>query len=185
MRRVRYNVAMSLDGYIADRDDGYGWIPNDETVDFEGLFARVDTILVGRRTYEIVCGQGPLPWKPGTRVYVVSRTLAPEAISGATVVTGDPVALAASLRSEDGDGEIWLFGGGQLFAALLAGGQVDAVEITIVPVLLGDGISVLAPAPGPTSLELTHSHVYPSGMVGLHYDVRLADARGVGQSPGG
>jgi len=173
---------MSLDGYIADHNDGYDWIPNDETVDFEGLFARVDTILIGRRTYEAVCGQGATPWKPGTRVYLVSRTLARDSINGVTVVDGDPVALASSLRHEEGDGEIWLFGGGKLFATLLAAGQVDAVEVTVVPVLLGGGISVLAPTCDRTSLALTHSHVYPSGMVALHYDVRLDDTRAEGHS---
>jgi len=177
MRPVKYSVAMSLDGYIADPDDGFDWIPHDETVDFEGLFKRVDTILIGRRTYEIVCGQGEAPWKPGIRVYLVSRTLAADAISGATVVGGDPVALASLLRQEEGDGEIWLYGGGQLFAALLAGGQVDTVEVTIVPVLLGGGIPLLAPMPSRTSLVLTHSHVYPSGMVGLHYDVQSDGGR--------
>ncbi len=172
MRRLRYNVAMSLDGYIADSSDGYDWIPNDDTVDFDGLFARVDTILIGRRTYEVVRGQGgPPPWKPGTRVYLVSRTVASVSDENVTIMSGDPVALATSLRHEDGDGEIWLFGGGQLFSALLAGGQVDTVEVTVVPVLLGSGVPLLAPTTARMPLKLTHTHVYPSGMVALHYDV--------------
>ena len=178
MRRVRYNVAMSLDGYIADARDGFDWIPNDDTVDFAGLFARVDTILIGRRTYEVMRSSGgELPWKPDARVYVVSRTLAPAAGERVTAVTDDPVALASSLRHEAGDGEIWLFGGGQLFATLLDAGQVDAVEITVVPVLLGGGIPVLAPTAARAPLTLTHTHVYPSGMVALHYDVPGATGR--------
>jgi dihydrofolate reductase len=75
------------------------------------------------------------------------------------------------LRHEAGDGEIWLFGGGQLFASLLSAGQVDAVEVTIVPVLLGRGVPLLAPIPDRTALKLTRSQVYPTGMVALHYDV--------------
>lgn len=176
MRRLRYNVAMSLDGYIADSHDAFDWILNDDTVDFAGLFARVDTIILGRRTYDVVRAHGDPPWKPGTRVFVVSRTLAPESKGGVTVVSGDPVAIASSLRRESGDGEIWLFGGGQLFAELLDGNQVDAVEVTIVPVLLGGGIPMLASMSKRTTLALTHSHVYPSGMVGLHYAVPGAAA---------
>lgn len=176
MRRLRYNVAMSLDGYIADSHDAFDWILNDDTVDFAGLFAGVDTIILGRRTYDVVRAHGDPPWKPGTRVFVVSRTLAPESKGGVTVVSGDPVAIAASLRRESGDGEIWLFGGGQLFAELLDGNQVDAVEVTIVPVLLGGGISMLASMSKRTTLALTHSHVYPSGMVALHYAVPGAAA---------
>ena len=81
------------------------------------------------------------------------------------------VEVATSLRHETGDGEIWLFGGGLLFAALLAGRQVDAVEVTIVPVLLGAGIPLLAAGVDRTALTLTRSHVYPSGMVMLSYAV--------------
>lgn len=176
MRRLRYSVAMSLDGYIADSHDAFDWILHDDTVDFAGLFARVDTIILGRRTYDVVRAHGEPPWKPGTRVFVVSQTLAPESGGGVTIVSGDPVAIAASLRRESGDGEIWLFGGGQLFAELLAGNQVDAVEVTIVPVLLGGGIPMLAPTSSRTTLALTHSHVYPSGLVALHYAVPGAAA---------
>lgn len=171
MRRLRYNVAMSLDGYIADRQDGFDWIPHDETVDFAGLFARVDTFLLGRRTYETVLATGQPPWQPGMRIYVVSRTLPAGSHDGVQVVRDDPAAFARSLRHESGDGEIWLFGGGQLFAGLLAARQVDAVEVTVVPVLLGGGVPVVASLPERASLTLTHSHVYQSGMVALHYSV--------------
>ena len=174
MRRLRYSVAISLDGYIADSEGTFDWILHDETVDFEGLFARVDTILLGRRTYETVRAHGGPPWKPGTRVFVVSRSLGPGIGTGVTVVPGDPVALASSLRHEPGAGEIWLFGGGQLFASLLGGGQVDAVEVTVVPVLLGSGIPLVAAMSTRTPLTLTHSHVYPTGMVALHYAVPSA-----------
>ncbi|HEY7896752.1 MAG TPA: dihydrofolate reductase family protein [Gemmatimonadaceae bacterium] len=175
MRRLRYSVAMSLDGYIADAHDAFDWILSDETVDFAGLFARVDTIILGRRSYDVVRAHGA-PWKPGTRVFVVSRTLAPESRDGVTIVSSDPAAVASSLRRESGDGEIWLFGGGQLFAALLAGNQVDVVEVTIVPVLLGGGVPMLAHTPDRTPLALTHTHVYPSGMVALYYAVPGAAA---------
>jgi dihydrofolate reductase len=89
--------------------------------------------------------------------------------------------VVASLRAEPGDGDIWLFGGGVLFGDLLAAGQVDAVEVTIVPVLLGEGVPLL-PRGVRTMLALDHSHVYPSGMVGLYYSVRSADSSGNVQS---
>jgi dihydrofolate reductase len=176
MRRLRYSVAMSLDGYIADAHDAFDWILHDDTIDFAGMFARVDTIILGRRTYDLVRAQGESPWKPGTRVFVVSRTLAPESRGDVTIVSADPAAIASSLRRESGDGEIWLFGGGQVFAELLAGNQVDAVEVTVVPVLLGGGVPMLAPMTSRTTLALKHSHVYPSGMVALHYAVPSAAA---------
>jgi dihydrofolate reductase len=171
MRRLRYNVAMSLDGYIADSQGRFDWIPNDDTVDFAGLFARVDTFILGRRTYETVLANGEPPWQPDMRVYVVSRSLPAGPHTGVTGVRDDPVPLARSLRHESGDGEIWLFGGGQLFAALLAAKQVDTVEITVVPVLLGGGVPVVTLLPARTPLTLTHSHAYPSGMMALYYVV--------------
>lgn len=176
MRRLRYNVAASLDGYIADVNGGFDWIPDDSTVDFAALFARIDTVIMGRVTYEVMRSQPELPFNSGTRVYVVSRTLDPNT-PGVTVVRDDPVALASSLRHEAGDGEIWLFGGGQLFAALLAADQVDAVEITIAPVLLGGGIPLLAHVDHRTALELVHTHTYPSGMVAVHYEVKRGATR--------
>src|SRR3954451_11007407 len=143
MRRVRYNVAASLDGYIAGPSGEFDWIPHGATVDFAGLFARVDTILVGRRTYEALKGEVAPPWTPGAGVYVVSRTLEQSPNPDVTIVRGDPVQLAATLRAESGTGEIWLFGGGALFATLLEGHQVDSVEVTIVPILLGGGVPLL------------------------------------------
>jgi dihydrofolate reductase len=171
MRRVRYNVAASLDGYIADADGRFDWIPHDSTVDFAALFDRVDTILMGRRTFETVRSQGAPPWKANTRVYVASRTLSAKSAPGVTIIRENPVAVVASLRNEPGSGEIWLFGGGQLFATLLGGRQVDTVEVTIVPVLLGGGVPLLSPVIDRTTLTFTHSHVYPSGMVRIHYAV--------------
>lgn len=170
MRRVRYNVAASLDGYIAGPNGEFDWIPMDSTVDLAALFARVDTVLLGRRSYELVRNAPEPPWWPSTRVYVFSRTMQPEECPGATLVRDDAPGVVASLRAEDGDGDIWLFGGGALFADLLAAGQVDAIEVTVVPFLLGGGIPLLPPHVATrVSLELTHSHVYPSGMVALHY----------------
>jgi dihydrofolate reductase len=124
MRPVRYNVAASLDGYIAGPQGEFDWIPEDPSVDFASLFARVDTVLLGRRSYELVQQGGSPPWAPGTRVYVFSRTLRPEEHPGVTLVGNDIGRIVAALRAEAGDGEIWLFGGGDLFRSLLAEGQV-------------------------------------------------------------
>jgi dihydrofolate reductase len=173
MRQVRYNVAASLDGYIADASGAFDWIPEDATVDFAAIFARVDTVLLGRRSFELVQQGGPPPWAPNTRVYVFSRTLRPEACPGVTVVGANGGEVVAALRAEPEGGDIWLFGGGQLFSSLLAAGQVDAVEVTVVPVLLGAGVPLVAPGIGRTRLQLRHTHRYPTGMVALVYGVEL------------
>jgi dihydrofolate reductase len=170
MRRVRYNVAASLDGYIAGPEGEFDWIPHDPTVDFAAIFARVDTVLLGRRSYDLT-RSGQAPWAPGTRVYVFSRTLRPEDHPGVTIVGEDAGGVVAALRAEPGDGEIWLFGGGDLFRGLLAAGQVDSVEVTVVPIFLGGGVPLLPPGAPRTALALTGTRAYPSGMVTLSYEV--------------
>lgn len=171
MRPVRYNVAASLDGYIAGPAGEFDWIPMDPAVDFEAIFARIDTVLLGRHSWELAQRSEGEMWKPGTRVYVASRTLRPEDHPGVTVVADGMGAVVASLRAEEGDGEIWLFGGGELFRALLAEGQVDSVEVTVVPILLGGGVPLLPPGAPRTRLALAGTHTYPSGMVTLSYRV--------------
>jgi dihydrofolate reductase len=171
MRPVRYNVAASLDGYIADAGGGFGWIPDDPTVDFAAIFARVDTVLLGRRSFEVTQTAGAPPWGPKMRVYVFSRTLRSDAYPNVTVVAENSSDVVAALRAEPGKGEIWLFGGGSLFSSLMAAGQVDQVEITVVPVLLGDGVPVAASGLPLTNLRLLDTHRYPSGMVTLSYAV--------------
>jgi Dihydrofolate reductase len=172
MRQVRYNVAASLDGYIAGPHGEFDWIPNDPAVDFDALFARVDTVLLGRRTFELTRQTGAPPWAPGMRVYVFSRTLEQGDYPDVTIIGDNADGVVAALRGEQGGGEIWLFGGGVLFGSLLAAGQVDAVEVTVVPVLLGGGIPLLPAGAPRTSLMLTDTRTYPSGMVSLSYAVR-------------
>jgi dihydrofolate reductase len=173
-RFVRYNVAASLDGFIADASDGFDWIPEDPAVDFAAIFARVDTVLIGRRSFELVERAGVAPWPRGARIYLFSRTLRPEDHAGVTVVSRDAAKTVAGLRAEKGTGDIWLFGGGALFTELAAAGQVDAVEVTIVPVLLGTGVPLAAAGLPRTPLRLRHTQRYPSGMVSLIYDVARA-----------
>jgi dihydrofolate reductase len=172
MRQVRYNVATSLDGYIADAAGGYAWIPDDPAVDFAAIFARVDTILIGRRSFEAMQQHGAPVWQPGMRVYVFSRTLPAQAYPDVTVVRENSAAVVAALRAERGDGDIWLFGGGRLFSSLVGAAQVDRVEATIVPVIVGGGVPFAASGVPLTSLELVDTHRYPSGMVTLSYAVK-------------
>ena len=177
MRRVRYGVGMSLDGYIAGPTGDLGYLVSDPAYDQRAFFAAIDTVVMGRLTYEAALRHGARGF-PGMRAYVCSRTLAPADHPGVTVVAGDAAAAVAALRAEEGGKDIWLAGGGVLLASLLAAGVVDTVEVGIAPVLLGQpGVQVLAPAPplpGPVRLELTHTRAFPSGLVVAEYAVRRA-----------
>jgi dihydrofolate reductase len=169
MRRVRYQVACSLDGYIAGPDSDYGWITAEPTFDFEGLYAQFDTLLMGRRTYEIVRAAGER--FRGKEVLVASRTLPSEQHPDVEVVREGLEERIRELRSQSG-GDIWLYGGGELFSQVLAWGLVDTVEPAIIPILLGGGISFLPSPAVRRRLRLIRHQAYPSGMVLLEYEVR-------------
>lgn len=171
MRPVRYSVAMSLDGYIAGPNGEYDWIIMDPAIDFAAFFGTIDTVLMGRRTYELARTQGPGLGLSGMDVFVFSRTLRPDDHPGVTLVAdADAEATVAELRRRDGK-DIWLMGGGVLFRSLLAAGLVDAVEVSVIPTLLGGGTPLLPPPSPPARLELTRSHTYASGIVSLSYRV--------------
>lgn len=169
MRRIRYQVACSLDGFIAGPDDDFSWITPEPLFDFDELYAQFDTLLMGRRTYEIVHAAGE-DFR-GKEVLVASRTLLSEHHPGVEVVSDRLEERIRELRSQSG-GDIWLYGGGELFSQLLAWGLVDTVEPAVIPILLGGGIPFL-PAPATRRrLELVRHRAYPSGMVLLEYEVQ-------------
>jgi dihydrofolate reductase len=171
MRRVLYRVAASLDGYIAGPDGEIDWIVQEPTIDFASLYAGFDTVLLGRRTYELTLQPGAPAWPAGWRLYVFSRTLDPAEHPAVTIVSMDAGAAVAAHRTESGR-DNWLLGGGSLFASLLAAGAVDQVEVAVMPVLLARGIPLVAPEVPRSRLALTRSHAYPSGIVSLQYDVQ-------------
>lgn len=170
MRRVRYVVAMSLDGYIAGPNGEYDWIVQDPEIDFGATFAQFDTFFIGRKTYEMMVAAGRGGSSPGTTTYVFSTTLDPADHPDVKVVADDLPGAVDAARAGAGK-DIWLFGGGELFRSLLAADLVDTVEVAIVPVLLGDGLRLLPTTSERAALELTGHHVYGSGIVSLQYDV--------------
>lgn len=174
MRPVVFACAMSLDGYIAGPNGEADWIVMDPDIDFTAIYARFDTFLIGRKTFESMerMGGGGKPPK-GIRYIVCSRTLQPAAYPHVTI-SDNAGRVAAELRSAPGK-EIWLFGGGELFRSLLAAGLVDRVEVAVVPVLLGEGIPLLPPPSARVTLELRKQKAYEkSGVVSLDYGVTSA-----------
>lgn len=169
MRRIRYQVACSLDGYISGPNGEIDWIPMDPEIDFGEIFNQFDTLLMGRRTYEELPMDAPE--YQGMRIIVFSRTLRQEDHLGVTVVADEVEQKLDELRSTPGK-DIWLFGGGDLFRSLLDIGYVDTVEPAVIPILLGGGRSLLPTPAIRQDLALTGQRVYEkSGIVLLTYDV--------------
>lgn len=169
MRRIWYCVAMSLDGFIAGPNGEYDWIPDEPEIDWGPFMIRFDTLLMGRRSYEASLAAPGGGAMPGLRSYVFSRTLRPEDHPTVTMVR-DVSAALTSLRQAPGK-DIWLFGGGVLFRTLLELGEVDMIEIGLVPILLGSGIPVLPGLDRAAKLRLTDTRRYPTGIMMLTYEV--------------
>lgn len=168
MRRIRYQVACSLDGYIADNAGKADWIVNEPAIDFKELFDQFDTLLMGRLTYEGMLKDAGGFW--GKKVLVFSRSLRQEDHPQVTIISDDARDRLKQLRELPGK-DIWLFGGGVLLQSLLEMDCVDTVEPAIIPVLLGGGRPVLASPAMQRSLTLTSHRVFPSGIVWLEYTV--------------
>jgi len=175
MRQVLYRVAASLDGYIAGPNGEVDWIVPDPAVDLTSVYESVDTVLLGRRTYELTRQPGAPPWPRGWQIYVFSRTLNPEEHKGVTVVSVDAGARVAALRAGAGR-SIWLFGGGSLFRSLLDEKQVDQLEVAVMPVLLGGGVPLLEAGSPPARLALEDVQRYPTGLLGLRYRISATES---------
>jgi dihydrofolate reductase len=177
MRRVRYLVAMSLDGYIAGPNGEADWIIMDPDIDFRALFEQFDTFLLGRKTFEGIGGAAGGGGQSGAQTMVFSRTLRQEDHPNVTIVSDNLDHALADLRSQPGK-DIWLFGGGSLFRSFLEARLVDAVEVSVIPVLLGEGIPLLPPKPSSERfrLRLASSRAFKTGIVSLEYAVEYEPA---------
>ncbi len=172
MRRIRYMVAASLDGYIAGPQGEADWILMDPDIDMRALLDEFDTMLVGRRSLEAMGNGGQeVERQFGMKAYVFSRTLQQSDHPGLTIVSENVEETLNNLREESGK-DIWLFGGGLLFRSLLAAGHVDGVGVAVIPVLLGEGIPLLPPPAEQAKLTLIEHKVYAkTGIVSLEYAV--------------
>jgi dihydrofolate reductase len=173
MSKVRYIVAMSLDGFIAGPNGEADWILMDPDINFAQLWAQFDTLLMGRKTYDAAKSRLGEAFMQGMKTVVVSRTLRPADHPNLTVLSNLTRDHMQSLRTQSMK-DIWLMGGGELFRSMLAMHEVDTVEVSTMPVLLGEGVPILLPPAQRTTLKLSGHKIYRSGIVSLVYDVQTA-----------
>jgi dihydrofolate reductase len=168
MQLLRYNVAMSLDGYIAREDGSYYWIPRDPGVDFPALYAQFDSFVLGRKTFELVQGLGPDNPTKDRSVLVVSKTLPDPGVPGVEILRE---AVIERIRAQKANAakDVWLFVGAHLFRYLLDEGLVDRIEVSVIPILLSGGIPLI-PEGRSQRLRLVSSEALSTGVVQLVYE---------------
>jgi dihydrofolate reductase len=177
MRKITLAVTASLDGFIARRDGSIDWIPPaDDLAELAHveLTARVDTIIMGRRTWDMERDRaGGAPPFSGKRCVVFSRRRAGLRQGRTQFTEEDPETCVRRLRqspARNGSGGIWLVGGGQIVRDCLDASIVDEVVLTLVPVLLGDGVPLFLPRGGTTWLKLFACRSFSNGRVLLRYE---------------
>jgi dihydrofolate reductase len=167
MRRVRYFVASSLDGFLARPDGSVDWLFTDQDYGREAFFATIGVAVMGRKTYDKARELGQTGFA-GMENFVFSHR--PEVSDKVKFVSGDVTAWLNEIRLREGK-DIWLVGGGDLVRQFLEARAVDEIVLTIHPRLLGAGLPAL-PAPFPEmELEMFGVTPYESGLVQVIYRV--------------
>ncbi len=173
--RASVFVGISVDGFLARRDGGLDWLPGGdvEPHGYDELFADVDTIVLGRNTWETVLG---FPgWGYGRkRVVVLSGRpldLSPAVARGGVVeqMGGDPERIVADLEGR-GARHLWV-DGGITVQRFLRAGRIDRLVLTRVPVLIGEGIPLFGSLPRDVRLRHVETRTFPSGLVQSEYEV--------------
>lgn len=170
MRKVILAVAVSLDGFIEGPNGEYDWCFNEPEYSLKEFFKRIDTIFVGRRTYEMSSEMegGPAGF-PEFKEYIFSNTLH-KVKEGATLINGDVKSQVEKIKTEKGK-DIWLFGGAGLTTSLINLGLVDELSLAVYPILLGGGKPLFRDIRDEIKLMLVGTKTYSTGLVSLTYNI--------------
>jgi dihydrofolate reductase len=178
-RKIVVYIATSADGYIARPDGDLEWLnrrPRTADYGLRAFYPTVDTILLGRKTYDWglayqkKTGQKGSMFDAKVANYVFSRKPPKKATPDVKFVSEPVKAFARHLRETPGK-NVWMMGGGELIASFLDVGEIDEFDIHVMPVFIGEGIPLVAPRHRDVSLRLLASQQYPDGVVRLRYEV--------------
>jgi len=146
MRKLIYHIAVSLDGFIADKDGNVGdfLMEGPHVKDFTQSLAQYDTVVMGRYTYEFGFQFGIQPGQPayaGLKHIVASQSLNFESNDEVQLIKTDIGPYLQQLKTKPGK-NIWLCGGGKLAGHLLNHQLIDELWLKINPIILGAGIAL-------------------------------------------
>ncbi|MBS0648800.1 MAG: dihydrofolate reductase [Verrucomicrobia bacterium] len=171
--KISIYIAASIDGYIARKDGSLDWLDRvgdpEEDYGFQKMLSSIDGVILGRKTYEIAAPVADWPYK-GKKLIVLSQSLK-TVREGAELFQGDLTQLVSQLHNE-GIRHIWI-DGGETIAQFLKLQMVDHMTISVIPILLGDGIPLFHPLAKELPCRLISSDSYPSGLVQLCYEIKF------------
>jgi dihydrofolate reductase len=171
MRKVKLFIASSLDCYIAREDGGIDWLFTDNDYGYTKFYDSIDTIIVGRKSYDQSLTSDDYPYK-GKSVYVFTRKKIRKNNNEQDVeyIDTNIQDFVTSLTQSIGK-DIWLIGGGEIVSVLLNAGLVDEIILSIHPIILGTGIPLLRDIQKEVNLKLENSLSFDSGLTQLYYKV--------------
>ncbi|MGB3510524.1 MAG: dihydrofolate reductase family protein [Microcoleaceae cyanobacterium] len=173
MRKLKYYVACSVDGFIAHKDgsfDGFLFQGN-HVQDYIESLNLFDVVLMGRKTYEVGLKEGKTNPYPRMKSYVFSRTMKESLDEKIELISENAGALVKSLKNATGK-DIYLCGGANLATTFLAENLIDEIILKVNPFFMGSGIPLFAGIIEQTILELINSKIYPNGVLLLNYQVK-------------
>ncbi|HYU98627.1 MAG TPA: dihydrofolate reductase family protein [Pyrinomonadaceae bacterium] len=174
MRKVVFGGANSLDNYFARKDDAVDWLLWSDEVGkiMADYFKSFDTIVMGRRTYEVAIASGHGGGSyGGMKTYVFSRTLKPRSTKALEITSEDVAAVVERLKQQEGK-DICIMGGGLLAKSLFEADLIDEIGFNIHPVLLGSGIPLFYEMNRQVDLELVDCKTLKTGCVLVTYRVK-------------
>lgn len=173
-RKLILYISMSLDGFLAAKDDDLSWLSvvekKGEDYGYQEFTKDVDTYIVGRQTYDVVLKLtgGDFPQARQYQCYVITRQERPDE-NGVTFYNGDLETLVRKLKSEEG-GNIYCDGGGQIVQLLMEKNLIDEYIVSVIPIILGDGKRLFIGGTDTIKLKARPSKYFDTGLVQLRYE---------------
>ena len=173
VRKLKYHIAITADGFIAREDGSFDCFPTDgeHVADYLESLKSYGAVLMGRKTYEVGLKQGITDPYPFLKSYVFSRSMKASPSERVELMNGNLAEAVRKLKDEPGK-DIYLCGGAELATQLFEEGLIDEVILKVNPLLLGSGIPVVSDIGRHVDLELIETKVYDSGVVLLSYRVK-------------
>jgi dihydrofolate reductase len=170
-RRVILYIATSLDGYIAQPNDDLSFLSivqqDGEDYGYADFVKSVDTVIIGRKTYDWVMAQVEVFPHADKDTYVITRTPRP-GINKTYFYSGDLKELVFRLKSEQGK-NIFIDGGAEVVNELLKQKLIDEIIISVIPILVGNGTKLFQDGRPEQKLELVDVKRFDTGLTQLYY----------------